>query len=82
VPDLDEDDIQLDASDRHKTAGRPGGSAFPRDANKEFRRYARHTAAGGIFGDDIARFSADEHITAAESIDRGRKAVSRFSRWR
>jgi hypothetical protein len=85
----DEDSLEepsrFDEPSDSRTAGRPGGrlgSGHVRDANVAFRRYSRATAGGGIFGEDIARFAAGENINASSPIDRGRVAVSRFSRWR
>jgi hypothetical protein len=77
-PGGDEDDDRLDMpSSRH-----PAGSGYPANANKEFRRYSRAVASGDVYGTDIWRFSMGQKIKG-DPIDKGRRAVSRFSRaWR
>jgi hypothetical protein len=59
---------------------RPGGSAYPRDANKEYRRYARDVSGGRVFGEDVWRFAAGEKFKADSPLERATMAVSRFSR--
>jgi hypothetical protein len=74
-PDVDEDDFVPGVPG----ARHPGGSAYSSNARRAFTRYSRQTAAGMTFGSDVARFVAGQHISG-DPIDRGRRAVSRFSR--
>jgi hypothetical protein len=79
----------LDSYEPRRSAGMPGGrldsgpgTAYPKDAARAYKRYARAVATGDVFGSDIARFAAGEKIKASTPLDRGRIAVSRFSRSR
>jgi hypothetical protein len=58
------------------------GSGHVTDTRRAYRQYAENVARFGTFGSDLTRFAAAGPIAGEDPLDRGLRAVSRFSRWR